>query len=210
MRPSLQIDLAPLAPYLLRRPPEPERLDWREVFGRTAPVEVEIGCGKGQWLVDAAAANPERDFAGVEIKNRQRLYVAERLARRGLANARIACDDGWTFLRDAVPPGSLAAVHLYFPDPWWKPRHRDRRIWTPRTFAAAAGALRAGGSLFIASDVEAVFAGMMASAAAVPALIPADPEHDAPPASPGATPSNFERKAAEGARSVRRAVFRRG
>src|SRR5262249_39814109 len=92
-------------------------LDRQSLFGRVAPLEIEVGGGKGLFLSAAAAATPERDFLGIEILGRYARYVAARLAQRQLANARAVHGDAQHLFATWIEPASIAAVHVYFPDP---------------------------------------------------------------------------------------------
>jgi tRNA (guanine-N7-)-methyltransferase len=130
-----------------------EPLDFVAIFGNAQPVELEIGCGKGGYLITAAAERPGHNFVGLEIDRALFYYVASRLAKRGLTNARIACADAKTFVHDRIADRSLAYVHVYFPDPWWKKRHHKRRLWTPDFAAQCVRILMPGGRLHIATDV---------------------------------------------------------
>src|SRR6185312_9432534 len=128
-------------------------LDWREVFDKDRPVELEVGFGKGLFLLTAAQAHPEINFAGVEIVRKYQLFTATRLAKRDLRNVRVACADALHFLPRFVASSSVQAVHVYFPDPWWKKRHHKRRIFTPEFVAEVARVLAPGGRLLAATDV---------------------------------------------------------
>ncbi len=86
------------------------------------------------------------------------LLTADRLARRGTANVRLACTDAQWLLRERVPAASVAAIHVYFPDPWWKKRHRKRRLFTGEFAAQCARVLPPGGKLYFVSDVAEYFA----------------------------------------------------
>src|SRR5689334_16781272 len=120
-----------LAPFVLETPPPgpgsppapPGPVDWRELFGNDHPVEVEVGFGKGLFLLTAGQANPGTNYFGIEIVRKYQLFTATRLAKRDLRNVRVACADARAFLRDRVVDRSVRALHLYFPDPWWKTRH---------------------------------------------------------------------------------------
>lgn len=165
MRRGPRLPLEQLAPYLLTvdygsprgdiasPPPAAQWLDWRAVFGNDHPVELEVGFGKGLFLVTAAQARPEVNFAGVEIVRKYQLFTATRLARRELRNVRVACGDVLRFLPLCVAPASLHAVHVYFPDPWWKKRHHKRRVFTPEFVAECTRVLRPGGLFHAATDV---------------------------------------------------------
>ena len=141
-------DSWPLAPEPVPGPwPLAPFLDWAALFGNANPVEVEVGMGKGLFLLTQATARPHVNFFGLEIVRKYQLYATTRVAIRRLPNARTACADaGWVFRR-FVPPGSVSAVHVLFPDPWWKKRHRKRRVFTPGFAADAARALTPGGRI---------------------------------------------------------------
>ena len=104
-------------------------ISWPSVFGDDRPVELEVGSGKGLFLANAATARPDRNFLGVEMARKYAMKAAERLAKNRLDNARMLPGDARAFLHRYVPPASLHAVHIYFPDPWWKKRHRKRRVF---------------------------------------------------------------------------------
>ncbi|MGQ9505249.1 MAG: tRNA (guanosine(46)-N7)-methyltransferase TrmB [Thermogutta sp.] len=98
------------------------------VFGRSAPLEVEVGSGKGLFLSRAAAGTPGVDFVGLEIAQKYARFSAARLAKLGVRNAVIIHGDAQRFFAEWLSPESVAAVHVYFPDPWWKKRHKKRRV----------------------------------------------------------------------------------
>src|SRR5262245_42054186 len=102
----------------------PAPLDREGIFSQTAPLEVEIGSGKGLFLAAAAAASPERNFVGIEIAPKYARFAAARLAKRDLGNAVMLQGDGMRLLREFLASDAVAALHVYFPDPWWKSRHR--------------------------------------------------------------------------------------
>jgi tRNA (guanine-N7-)-methyltransferase len=133
----------------LPRPWAPEQL-----FGRTAEVELEIGSGKGLFLRTAAAARPERDFLGIEIAYRYAQFAAAGLAACGLNNGVVVAGDGVQLLEDLVPNDALAAIHIYFPDPWWKRRHKKRRVLQETFAKRLEQTLRPGGVLHFWTDVE--------------------------------------------------------
>jgi tRNA (guanine-N7-)-methyltransferase len=194
-----------LAPYLLPAPDPPAPIDWAALFGNDHPVELEVGFGKGLFLLTAALANPAVNFVGVEVVRKYQLFSATRLAKRGLRNVKLACADARLFLRDCVGSASLRAVHVYFPDPWWKKRHHKRRVFTPEFAAQCERVLAPGGRLHVATDVEEYF-GLMREALAPLAglrLVPDGPGDDLE------YRTNFERKARERGRPVHRAVYER-
>ena len=106
----------------------PRPWDAAALFGRAAPLEVEVGSGKGLFLRNAAADRPEVDFLGIEVARKYAQFAAAGLAKAGLRNALVVHGDAIRLFHELLPDGSLAAVHVYFPDPWWKKRHRRRRV----------------------------------------------------------------------------------
>jgi tRNA (guanine-N7-)-methyltransferase len=130
----------------------PVPLPLAELVPGGGPWEVEIGFGKGRYLLRRAAESPERRFLGIEMANEYFRRVAQRAARRGLANV-LAIRGEATYLLAAVLPARFAAaVHVYFPDPWPKSRHARRRLFDPETVDLVVGLLAAGGRLFFATD----------------------------------------------------------
>jgi len=125
-----------------------------ELFGRVAPLEIEVGSGKGLFLQNAAIARPEHDFLGVEVSGKYARFTAARLAKRQVANAVSVHGDGLRLFRELVPDSSLAAVHVYFPDPWWKRRHRSRRVLNEAFLADVVRTLVPHGRLHFWTDVQ--------------------------------------------------------
>ncbi len=200
MRRGPRLPLEELAPYLLNVPslassgPAPAPLDWSEVFGNDHPVELEVGFGKGLFLLTAAQARPDVNFAGIEIVRKYQLFTATRLAKRGLRNVRVACADVRLFLPQFVAPASLQTVHVYFPDPWWKKRHHKRRVFTAEFVAECTRILRTGGHLHAVTDVEEYARVMAELLAAQPALRELPPPQAHEPAHDLDYLTNFERK----------------
>jgi tRNA (guanine-N7-)-methyltransferase len=133
------------------------RLDWAAYFGNGNPVEIDVGCGRGMFLVNAATSTPDVNFLGIEIDLREATRTARRLHRRRQPNARVLGADAREVLMRRVSPASVAGVHVYFPDPWWKRRHRRRRVFTDEFVELAAAALKPGGLLHSWTDVEEYF-----------------------------------------------------
>lgn len=151
-----------LKPYFLTLPDVEEELggvlDWPEFFGNEHPVELDIGCGRGLFLVTAGEANPQTNYLGMEIDYREGRRTARRLKRRSLSNVRVLGGDANQALRNMIRPQSVAAVHVYFPDPWWKRKHRRRRIFTDKFVDLCTRVLAPGGLLHSWTDVEEYFA----------------------------------------------------
>ena len=129
-------------------------LDLDAVFGRQAPRTLEIGFGNGAALAAMAAAHPERDYLGIEVHRPGVGALLLTLEKQGLENVRVISADAVAVLRDAIPDASLAAVHVYFPDPWPKLRHHKRRLIQASFAALIARKLRPGGYLHMATDWE--------------------------------------------------------
>ena len=159
--PAVEIDV--LLPDDLPRP-----WDSLALFGRQAPLELEIGSGRGLFITQAADAMPERDFLGIEISQKYAKHCAMRIAKKQLTNAVMVCGDAQLILRDNIPDQSLAAVHIYFPDPWWKRRHRKRRIVCEPVMRLVHQKLVPGGKLHFWTDVEEYFLAGLQSIAKVP------------------------------------------
>jgi tRNA (guanine-N7-)-methyltransferase len=157
-RPPKKIDPGlDLSAHLLAFPDLPEPLAPTALFPRRAPVELEVGSGKGLFLDTASAARPERNFLGIELAAGYARLCAARLARRAAANALIIHGDATRLVRSLLPDACLAAVHVYFPDPWWKARHRKRRVLSAPFLEHAGRILPAGGELHVWTDVEEYF-----------------------------------------------------
>jgi tRNA (guanine-N7-)-methyltransferase len=185
-------------------PPTP--LDWRALFGNDHPVELEVGFGKGLFLVTEATTRPKVNFLGVEIVRKYQLSTATRLARRDLRNVRVICADARPFLRDWVAAGSVVVVHVYFPDPWWKTRHHKRRVFTVEFAQCCERILRPGGQLSFATDVEE-YAHLVAEEVALTSLQPLPPPEPGAPLHDLDYLTNFERKFRKQGKAIHRMLF---
>jgi tRNA (guanine-N7-)-methyltransferase len=132
-------------------------LAWPAVFGNDHPVEIEVGFGKGRFLLESAQARPGINFLGIEIERKYAMETAARVARRSLGNVRVTCTEALWFFRTYVPGRSVAAVHVYFPDPWWKRKHKKRKLFTDEFARETARILRPDGVLHFATDVAEYF-----------------------------------------------------
>ena len=137
-------------------------LDLAALFGRSAPLEIEVGAGRGDFLIERAAACPERDFLAVELAASVARLMAARAGRRALRNLRVLVADARTIVNLMLPAASVAAYHIYFPDPWPKARHGKHRMLTPAVVAGLERTLAPGGLIHVASDVEEWAAAMFA------------------------------------------------
>jgi tRNA (guanine-N7-)-methyltransferase len=181
---------------------------WSAVFGDDRPVELEVGSGKGLFLRNAAAANPGHNFLGIELSRKYAGKAAERLARRQVSNARVWAGDARLFLARHVPPASLRAVHVYFPDPWWKTRHKKRRVFSETLVSDIERGLATGGALHLATDVEEYFGVMTELVVARPAFEPEPPPELKPAEHDLDYLTNFERKYRIEGRPIYRASYR--
>ena len=156
---SPQDNAAPAPPSLIHRLTSIlERLDLARLFGTGQPLEVELGSGDGSFLVNYAKLHPERNFLGVE-RLLGRLRKLDRKGRReGLMNLRGVRIESAYFLEYLLPRHSAVALHLYFPDPWPKRKHRRHRLVNERFPALAHQALAAGGRIYLRTDDEDYFA----------------------------------------------------
>jgi tRNA (guanine-N7-)-methyltransferase len=134
-------------------PPAPgELLDWPKVFGDDRPVELEIGSGKGGFLLERARAHPDRGFVGVEWANKYHRFAADRMIRWGVTNVRLMRADAGYLVTHHLPPDSVSLVHIYHPDPWPKKRHHKRRLIQTEFVKAIAYVLAPGGRVAIQTD----------------------------------------------------------
>ena len=134
-------------------------MDAEQQFGRRAPLEVEIGSGKGLFLLRAAKQFPEHDFLGIELAGKYARFAAARLAQASVLNALVAHGDATGGCLRAVARGQRwHAVHVYFPDPWWKKRHQKRRIMNDQIPEPTSNeSFAPGGRLHFWTDVEEYF-----------------------------------------------------
>ena len=216
MRASRRLPLEALEPYLLDVlhpgfvPPDSPLLaaappiDWRAVFGNDRPVEIEVGFGKGLFLLTQGQARPDTNFLGIEIERKYTLLTATRIAHLELPNVKLACTDARWFMKERVAPASVSAMHVYFPDPWWKTRHRKRKLFTRDFAEQCVRVLAHGGRLHFVTDVGDYFAETIEMLKALPALrmLPA-------PASDAEYLTNFERKYRLEGRAIYRALYER-
>ena len=127
-------------------------MDLAAIFANARPVEVEVGTGKGGFLLERAEARPEVNFLGIEYAAAYCNYAADRFRRAGLENVRMLVADAAHCFKVCLQPRSLLRVHVYFPDPWPKRRHHRRRLIQPAFVADARRTLILGGELIIVTD----------------------------------------------------------
>ncbi|MGH7813188.1 MAG: tRNA (guanine(46)-N(7))-methyltransferase TrmB [Candidatus Binataceae bacterium] len=181
--------------------PELFAIDLAEIFGRRAPVEIELGAGKGEFIVERARECPGHDFLAVELSAAVVRVLAVRCGRANLTNLRVVRMDARPLVNLMLPADSVRAFHIYFPDPWPKERHTKHRLFTPGFAASLLRALEPDGIAFVATDVreraEEIFPTLAAAGFVHTAEVP-----------PGATRTGFARKYAAAGKPVYAASFR--
>jgi tRNA (guanine-N7-)-methyltransferase len=133
------------------------RLDLRELFGNDHRVVLEIGSGKGRFLIGSAIEQPETNFIGIEKSLHYHRVIRERVAKRNLANVRLINHDAFLVLRDMLPGSSIDEIHIYFPDPWPRKREQKRRIIRAEVMKEMARVLVPGGSGIYVTDHREYF-----------------------------------------------------
>ena len=135
---------------------KPEDLDGQidvvKIFGRRAPLHIEVGSGKGTFVLNQASARPDFNFLAIERARKYYRYAVDRIGRWGLANVRIIRTDAAQFLAESVPDNCVDCFHIYFPDPWPKRRHHRRRFFNARNLEQLLRCLRPTGQIKVATD----------------------------------------------------------
>jgi tRNA (guanine-N7-)-methyltransferase len=194
---------------IIEPPAADEVVDPMTWFDTPGPFELEIGCGKGGFLLSRARTNPHLRLLGIEWANKFFKYAADRMARWGLTNVRLMRTDAKYFVMRNLPPACVDVLHLYHPDPWPKKRHHKRRLVQPEFVGAAIRVIAPGGRWLVQSDHAEYFEQIERLLGARPELAAiewtqaeADPE-------PDWRGTNFEIKYAREGRTIHRAAFRR-
>lgn len=177
-------------------------LELTTLFGRSAPVVLEIGFGMGDATAAAAAADPGRDYLVVEVHTPGIGNLLALIGEQGLTNVRVAHGDGMELVH-RIAPGALDAVHVFFPDPWPKARHHKRRLIRPGNVALLRERLRSGGLLHCATDWPDYAAAMIETLDADPGLTAEAPHRDTRPE------TKFERRGREAGRPITDLRYRR-
>jgi tRNA (guanine-N7-)-methyltransferase len=177
-------------------------LDLGELFGRTAPVVLEIGFGMGDLTAEMAAADPDRDYLGAEVHTPGIGNLLALIGEAGLTNIRVALGDAMQLVQ-RIAPAALDAVHVFFPDPWPKARHHKRRLITPANVAVLRDRLRPGGRLHCATDWPQYAESMRETLDADPGLL------RAPDVRPDRPPTKFERRGTLAGRPIADLIYLR-
>ncbi len=147
-------------PIMLNVPDEVGKLSYAGIFGNDYPVELEIGSGKGTFLLNISEAQPQTNFIGIEWAKAYAEFAADRLRRHHQLNCRMVNAEATWWIRCHIPDASLAAVHIYFPDPWPKSRHHKRRLIQLSFLKEVYRILVPGGKLRLVTDHAEYFAHM--------------------------------------------------
>lgn len=142
-----------LSPWLREVDQLPETVSSETLFQNDKPLEIEVGSGKGLFLATESTANPTSNFLGIEIISKYAMHSAERLRKAGVSNAIMVSGNAEPVFDKKVEAGTLEAIHVYFPDPWWKKKHRKRRVVNETSVRNFFLGLRAGGRFHFWTDV---------------------------------------------------------
>ena len=177
-------------------------IDPRAIFGNAAPLEIELGAGKGDFIVPRAQEFPHRNFLAVELSGVVSRMLAVRCGRAALKNLRVVRMDARTLVNLMLEPESVDAYHIYFPDPWPKERHHKHRLFTPSLVTSLRRTLRNDGMLFVATDVGE-YAQQIFAMLDVRGLTPS------PEAVPGSDQTGFGRRFAATGKTVYARAYRK-
>ena len=177
-------------------------IDPPAIFCRRAPLEIEIGAGKGEFIIERAAEFPERDFLAVELSATVARVLAVRCGRAGLGNLRVVRMDARTLVNLMLPDLSVSAYHIYYPDPWPKERHVKHRLVTPALVASLFRTVEPGATAYVATDVRDYAAEIFPMMLAAGFIRAAE-------AAPGAIRTGFARKYVAAGKAVFSASFRK-
>jgi tRNA (guanine-N7-)-methyltransferase len=184
-------------------------LDFAAIFGRAAPVHLEIGFGNGEALAAMAGAHPENNYLGIEVHRPGVGMLLRALDAGAVTNVRILCADAREVLERRIPDGSLSSVYIFFPDPWPKKRHHKRRLVQLEFVTLVQRKLLVDGLLHLATDWEDYAQQMLAVLSSVDGLENTAPSGrfvSRPPARPL---TRFERRGHRLGHGVWDLVFRR-
>ena len=177
---------------------EPERL-----FQRAAPLEIEIGAGKGDFILERAREFPQRNFLAIERGGAVFRWLSVRSAHSGLSNLRAIRADARPVVNLMLASASVAAYHIYFPDPWPKSRHSKHRLFSPAMVSGLARTLEPNGRLYVATDVAWYFDHMVS-------LLAEQCFQSATELVPGAGKTNFGLRFAAAGRPIHAGCFQVG
>jgi tRNA (guanine-N7-)-methyltransferase len=192
---------------IIEPPSDGEIVDPQSWFDSPGAFELEIGCGKGGFLLARAKARPDVRLLGIEWANKFFKFAADRMSRWGLTNVRVMRTDASVFVMRHLPPESVTALHLYHPDPWPKKRHHKRRLVQDNFADSVARALVPDGQLLIQTDHAEYFEHISEVLDRHPALEKVQWDEVASETSPDFAGTNFEIKYTKEGRAIYRAAY---
>jgi tRNA (guanine-N7-)-methyltransferase len=179
-----------------------EPLELRSLFGNDNPVILEIGSGKGRFLVRHAEDHPDANVLGIEMSLHYHRVIVDRIVRRGIPNVRVVNHDAFLVLQKMLPPQSIQEIHIYFPDPWPRPREQKRRIIRPAAAIEMNRVLREDGRGWYVTDHRTYFESAVPVMAAVFEIESGEIRHDPPR-------TNYEAKYQKEGRAIFQILFRK-
>lgn len=169
-------------------------LHFAEIFGNENPVEIEIGPGKGKFIIEQAETHPERNFLAIEWAGRYLKILSERLPKAKVRNLRYLQADARKIFHDWLMLSSLAGVHIYYPDPWWKRKHQKYKLFSEEFLQDMAAALVPGGFFKFVTDVEAMHQFVTTLVVSVSQFVKVREKNYSPETEPPPERTNFEMK----------------
>lgn len=149
---------------------EVEKPDWSEVFAVKRPLEIDIGCGKGDFIFERAENNPDINVIGIDVREAFFEILKKRRSDYEKDNIFVLRANINFSITELFKPETISKIHIYFPDPWFKKRHQKRRIVTPELIDNCLSILVTGGELHLATDVEPLAAEMLEICAEKPTI----------------------------------------
>lgn len=201
---SLHDRMPKVLPTLLPSPPS-----WPAVFGRTAPLECELGFGRPHFLMERAVEVPDHDVVGIEWKGRWPRMVWDKQKKGLYPNLRAIHGNAWLLFGGLFPPSSLSLLVLNFPDPWWKAKHQKRRIVSDTFARLMTSRLQPGGRLLIQTDVASLLEEYLARLEAQPGIDNIAGRFRLAPKKPLSASSHREKRCREQGIPIFRAVLER-
>lgn len=186
----------------------PIDINSESLFANERPLEIEIGFGKGLFLVNSAVSKPDVNFIGIELSRQCAHLTCQRLQHAGVNNVILFLTDARAFITNRVKTASVHAIHTYFPDPWWKRRHEKRRLYAPTFVQQVQRVLQVKGELHFWTDVKDYFDRAVhcvqtnSSLTRGPDIPCTQPEHDMDYL------THFHRKMSQNNRAIYRAYFK--